>query len=155
MCLDCRSGTRGKSGWLISSLTDYNLGVIDYNDEYCQRCARTMSPAKWRKTISGFEPQCSRDLVEVAMRLGFIPSSSAASERVWSALGNIHTKKRNRLSNEKIEKLGIVYCGLKSAGCMLKKQRIQAVVEPAVMQQLENASENEEDADVSSEDELL
>lgn len=35
--------------------------------------------------------------------------SSAASERVWSIYRFIHTRLRNRLSNEKVEKLAFIY----------------------------------------------
>ncbi|CAK9292602.1 unnamed protein product [Gordionus sp. m RMFG-2023] len=34
-----------------------------------------------------------------------IPPSSASSERVWSAFGKIHSKTRNRIKNERVEKL--------------------------------------------------
>ena len=36
-------------------------------------------------------------------------TSSAASERVWSIYRFIHSRLRNRLSNEKVEKLAFVY----------------------------------------------
>ena len=52
---------------------------------------------------------CSTELVELALRFAAIPASSASSERVWSALRNTQTKKRNRLSVEKLFKLGRVY----------------------------------------------
>jgi hypothetical protein len=35
--------------------------------------------------------------------------SSAASERVWSIYRFIHTRLRNRLHNEKVEKLAFIY----------------------------------------------
>lgn len=36
-------------------------------------------------------------------------ASSAASERVWSIFRFIHSRLRNRLSNEKVEKLAFIY----------------------------------------------
>jgi hypothetical protein len=44
-----------------------------------------------------------------AKRLFSIPTSSAASERAWSVLGAIHTKRRNRLGNDKVNKLAFIY----------------------------------------------
>lgn len=44
-------------------------------------------------------------LQHIADPLLSIPPSSAASERIWSAFGKTHTALRNRLSNERIEKL--------------------------------------------------
>lgn len=38
-----------------------------------------------------------------------LPTSSAASERAWSIFNHIHTKKRNRLSVDKVELLVYVY----------------------------------------------
>lgn len=44
----------------------------------------------------------------IATRLLSMPASSAASERIWSVYGQVQTKYRGALSNEKVEKL--VYC---------------------------------------------
>ncbi|ETI57366.1 hypothetical protein F443_00328 [Phytophthora nicotianae P1569] len=38
-----------------------------------------------------------------------VPTSSAASERAWSIFDHIHSKRRNRLSVEKVEMLAFVY----------------------------------------------
>ena len=47
-------------------------------------------------------------LQKLATSVLSIPSSSAASERCWSVMGNIHSDARNRLTDERVEKL--VYC---------------------------------------------
>jgi hypothetical protein len=47
-------------------------------------------------------------LGSIAVRLFSIPTSSAASERVWKVFSSIHTKKRNRLLVEKVEKLAFI-----------------------------------------------
>ena len=46
---------------------------------------------------------------QLARTLRSIPSSSAASERCWSVFDFIHTKKRNRLLNSKVNKLVFLY----------------------------------------------
>lgn len=48
-------------------------------------------------------------LGKIALRLFTIPTSSAASERVWSIYSFIHSKRRNRLGLEKVEKLVFIY----------------------------------------------
>ena len=42
-----------------------------------------------------------------------IPPTSAASERNWSLFGNTHTKVRNRLTNDRVEKLVAIRSNLK------------------------------------------
>ena len=48
-------------------------------------------------------------LSPIAIRIFSCPTSSASSERVWSVYSFIHTKKRNRLGNEKVGKLAYIY----------------------------------------------
>jgi len=48
-------------------------------------------------------------LFKVALPLYCIPTSSAASERVWKVFSFVHSNRRNRLQNEKVEKLAFVY----------------------------------------------
>ncbi|CAK9305029.1 unnamed protein product [Gordionus sp. m RMFG-2023] len=54
----------------------------------------------WWKGLCTNQPLC-----QVAVRCLSIPPSSASSERVWSAFGKIHSKTRNRIKNERVEKL--------------------------------------------------
>ena len=42
-----------------------------------------------------------------------IPSTSAASERNWSSFGFIHSKLRNRLGDNKVEKCVYLYWNIK------------------------------------------
>jgi hypothetical protein len=44
-------------------------------------------------------------LAQIAVRILSIPASSAAVERSFSIQGNLHTKSRNRLSEENVDKL--------------------------------------------------
>ena len=48
-------------------------------------------------------------LAEIAIRVRNTPLSSAASKRAWSSFDFIHTKRRNRLLNEKVRKLVFIY----------------------------------------------
>lgn len=58
----------------------------------------------WATSGSSSFPLLSR----IAQRLYTIPTSSAASERVWKVFSSIHTKKRNRLINKRVEALAFV-----------------------------------------------
>ncbi|ETI53269.1 hypothetical protein PPTG_08572 [Phytophthora nicotianae INRA-310] len=46
---------------------------------------------------------------EIAKLVFAIPTFSAASERAWSIMDFIHSKKRNRLSVEKVDMLAYIY----------------------------------------------
>lgn len=65
--------------------------------------------------LSGFQYWCQYGrysypaLSKIALRLYSIPISSAAAERVWSIYGFIHSKRRNRLLIENVEKLAFIY----------------------------------------------
>lgn len=48
-------------------------------------------------------------LAKIARRVYSICSSSAAAERCWSVYGFIHSKVRNRLTEERAEKLVFIY----------------------------------------------
>lgn len=48
-------------------------------------------------------------LKKVAQMVFAVPTSSAASERAWSIFDHIHSKRRNRLSVEKVERLAYIY----------------------------------------------
>lgn len=49
------------------------------------------------------------DLSKYAQQLLSIIPSSGASEQVWSTFGYLHSKSRNRLKNERVEKLVYIY----------------------------------------------
>ena len=60
-------------------------------------------------------------LFKVASRLFVIPTSSAASERIWSVYDFIHTKRRNRLNTDKVDKLVSLHANA-SIEALLKKE---------------------------------
>lgn len=53
------------------------------------------------------------ELTQVAKKVLSIPTSSAASERNWSAFAYIHDKKRNRLGADRVLKLVYIYSNYK------------------------------------------
>ena len=48
-------------------------------------------------------------LTEIAICVYNTPVSNAASESAWSSFDFLHTKRRNRLLNEKVRKLVFIY----------------------------------------------
>ena len=122
--------------------------IDDYNDVVCRESAEVLSVYNWWKQIQRFNPGCSPHLVDIACRLGSIPASSATAERVWSAFGNIHSKKRNRLTNERVGKLGFIYINMRSKMNDASRKRKRHVMMNAVAVQDEATDEEfSEDSD--------
>jgi len=72
-----------------------------------KRIVETLTPLEWWKECQNCNlPQ---GLVKLTETLFNLPASSASIERSFSTLGNILTKKRNRLGIEKAEKLCYIY----------------------------------------------
>lgn len=63
----------------------------------------------WKSQFQNSIPE----LTKVASSILRIPTSSAASERNWSAFSYIHDKKRNRLTSERVFKLVYIYSNYK------------------------------------------
>ena len=67
----------------------------------------------WRHVKKNTLMEPLRRFCDMAVRLLSCPPSSAGLERTFSAFGLIHSKLRNRLSNERVMKLVRVYCHLR------------------------------------------
>ena len=76
------------------------------------------SPNSYWKHLKNFPS--TRLLSEIARRLLSIPASSAGVERSFSAQNRVHTVVRNRLSNERIEKI------MRIKWFLNKKQKVDA-----------------------------
>ena len=70
-------------------------------------------PVNWWNLMSGRYPILS----SVAIRILSIPATSAASERNWSTFGFIHSKLRNRLHEERVEKIVYLFWNLSNVMC--------------------------------------
>jgi hypothetical protein len=68
-------------------------------------------------------------LCEIIIRLFNIPTSSAAAERVWSIFDFIHTKKRNRLCMEKVDKLAYIYQNSALLDALDQKDYFEDIIE--------------------------
>ena len=101
-------GTKKEMDDFDMHLDDFELRRRIFGEDDVVRKAASLSQARWWAFVER-STDASPHLVDVGKRLGSIPSSSASAERVWSQLGNIHTKTRNKLQNKKVEQLGVVH----------------------------------------------
>jgi hypothetical protein len=75
----------------------WRLGVGAFNDEVAKASMATEAPHQWWDTHGASTPL----LRKLAMSYLAQTTTSSASERAWSALDAILTKRRNRLGAEK------------------------------------------------------
>ena len=87
---------KGKNGVFANKLAWETAGKVD--------------PITW---WYGNFSDSAPELTQVAKKVLSIPTSSAASERNWSAFAYIHDKKRNRLRADRILKLVYIYSNYK------------------------------------------
>ncbi|KAF4127060.1 hAT family C-terminal dimerization region [Phytophthora infestans] len=67
-------------------------------------------------------------LKKVAQMVFAVPTSSAASERAWSIFNHIHSKRRNRLSVEKVERLAYTVSTSTMAQFKVMTSTLQGIV---------------------------
>jgi hypothetical protein len=67
----------------------------------------SIDPIEWWTEVNN--SSIHGDFLATASKLYCLPASSASIERSFSVLGNIITKKRNRISVEKAEKLCCIF----------------------------------------------
>ncbi|KAH9360758.1 hypothetical protein HPB48_020237 [Haemaphysalis longicornis] len=76
-------------------------------------CDSPTSGKKQQAFSTWWEGLCFNEpLNPIAGQILQIPPSSAACERNWSEFGNVHTKLRNRLSGDRVQKLVYVHSNL-------------------------------------------
>jgi hypothetical protein len=133
---------------IYSQLMSYRAKSDCFNNTLAWNTIENVDPITW--WIANFA-ESAPELTEVAQRVLTIPTSSAASERNWSAFAHIHDKKRNRLSNQKVLKLVYIYSNYKlqispDNRKKIKKKCIDELgVNNTVNQYcIENESDNEE-----------
>lgn len=77
-------------------------------------------------------------LFNCAKKINAMVCSSAASERAWSVFGFIHSQLRNRLSNEKVEKIAFLYI---NSGFMDEKDKTDYILEDGISLRFEDFEE--------------
>ena len=84
----------GKAKLVYRQLVEFQARTGDYQDQVLLEIGADMEPLLWWSTHY--------------KNVSIHPSSGAA-ERNWSTFGYIHSKSRNRLLNERVEKLDYIY----------------------------------------------
>jgi len=81
-----------------------------FSNELNWNAAYNMDPVLWWQSLfSSSYPE----LTALAKWALCIAPTTGAAERNWSAFGHIHSKKRNRLLNERVNKLVYIYWNLR------------------------------------------
>jgi len=93
---------------VLSNLTEFRGDAGIWSKESVRNSYHNVSPALWWKTTC-----CGQPLAPIAVRLLMHPPHSASVERNWSCYGRVHTKLRNRLKNERVEKLVAIQMNMK------------------------------------------
>jgi hypothetical protein len=98
------------------------------------------NPVQFWQLIESFAP----DLAKISERLSSCPYSSVTSERAFSILNLIHTKTRNRLKPERVNKLQYIYINERALARDLPELRTLNELD-----QLSNSLNNDPDEDLS------
>jgi hAT family C-terminal dimerisation region len=115
----------GESGrkWLADQNPAYllianMLAIEDENyfpkSQMIEEIINSMDASSWWKIIGMTGSIKNQDFLELVENLMILPASSSGIERIFSGMGNIITKTRNRLGLEKAEKLCFIFYYLKS-----------------------------------------
>ncbi|CAH2006273.1 unnamed protein product [Acanthoscelides obtectus] len=94
-------------GKVVANLAQFRTKTGFFSRNSLWDSANRTHPVIWWQGLSTTQP-----LMPIASRILNGPPSSASSERNWSLHGLIHTSKRNRLSQDKIQKLVIIHSNL-------------------------------------------
>jgi len=108
---------------LISKNSDMMVDLCNFKSEalpflpsmFHISCIGKVEPTKWWCCVKSNCKGVSDDICNLAIQLLRFPASSASIERVFSNLGNIQSKLRNRLGLDKAAKLVMCYRELR--GC--------------------------------------
>ncbi|XP_048539484.1 uncharacterized protein LOC125518701 [Triticum urartu] len=88
---------------IVSQLSYYTEAIDSFGTDMAirQRKVATITPARWW-TVHGTS---AKDLKKMAIRILSLTCSSSAYERNWSAFERVHSKKRTRLGQKKLNDL--------------------------------------------------
>jgi len=104
-----RSFLRGRVGGdfqkVWTELLQYRAKTGNFTSSSIWEDAQFVDSITWWKCHG----TAATSLSKLALTVMSIPTSSAASERCWSVMGNIHSDNRNRLTDEHVEKLVFIY----------------------------------------------
>lgn len=137
-------------GIILAEFAQYKVKQGLWSKSFLWNTTNKISATAWWNGLCS-----STQLSKIATRIIQLPATSAACERTFSTYGNIHTAKRNRLTNDRAGKLVYINHNLR---LLMKKfenkpTMIQSVssgsIDP-VNQDLLVCSESEEELDINS-----
>lgn len=93
-----------------SQLADFHFsrGPL-FGSEYAKKARAEMHPGQWWEMYGDYTPELKR----FAIRILSLTCSSSGCERNWSAFEMVHTKKRNRLRQQKMNDLVYVMANMR------------------------------------------
>ena len=103
---------------VMANLAEYRMNSDLWSRESVRNAAKSIKPHVWWQGMCAGE-----ELTPIAARLLRLPPHSISSERVWSGYGRIHSKTRNRLKNEKVQKLVTLQMSLRLQSGQYPKKR--------------------------------
>lgn len=102
---------------VLIDLANYRAKSEFFSKTFLWESVSKITPTAWWKGFCS-----STELCKLASRFLELPATSAACERSFSTYGGVHTKKRNRLTNERAAKIVYISHNLK-----LQKQDVSVV----------------------------
>ncbi|XP_028552252.1 uncharacterized protein LOC114580024 [Dendrobium catenatum] len=99
-------------------LEDFHLKKGMFGFRAAQTCYKTRSPERWWAQFEDDVPE----LKAFAVKVLSLTCSTSACERNWSIFNQIHTKRRNRLAADRMNKLVYIMFNKKSKDRYLKLQ---------------------------------
>jgi len=118
------NGDSVKAGKVYRGLITLRERVEVFSDEVQWQAAQEGDPAMWWKSLD-----VNDDLRELAIYSLSINPTTGAAEQNWSTHGFIHSKGRNRLKNERVDKLVYCYTNLRIRDSISKEDSIWFVDE--------------------------
>lgn len=94
-------------GEVVANLAHFRTETGFFSRDTLWKSATSTHPVIWWKGLCTLQP-----LMKIASRILNGPPSSASAERNWSLHGFVHTNKRNRLTQDKVQKLVAIQSSL-------------------------------------------
>ncbi|KAG8879540.1 hypothetical protein FRC20_000112 [Serendipita sp. 405] len=180
--LACPAGVFGltKRLWTRFFPFPHDVGLFDAVEDYCaregsfsdaslhlsehKRVATETGNLDLRKIWSSIDTgiwKGSNQLVKLAIRIFSVVGNSADCERLFSAMGDIHSKKRNRLSEQRVRDIAVVKMAIQREHKSAKPRPVKrthdqidtipssfATEDPVVNQAADPVAEDQVEADV-------
>lgn len=137
-------------GLVMANLAEYRTNTGLFGLPKIMESSSHCSPDVWWKGLATNEA-----ISPIASKLLSVPCTSAACERNWSVFGKVHTKSRNRLKIDRVEKLVAIRSNLNIVDNhrAAKKQRINEV-ETLLSSSDSNSSESSESENDNNDENL-